>query len=566
MILTKSLLEVQKAISKDKYKKCKEKLKLYLMSNYSTQFIEQSMKLSALNNQIDLKIESSGYNQWEFSIINFDRIEKNYKPDFILLTLSSLLLILGKKDISSHNIYKYLSNLISSLEKKTKATIIFTDLEIFEEEAYFTIDKKNLKNLNKKLQKNFKNKIHFLNYDHFIKYIGFKNWTNKKYLITSKINFNPKYSFTIGNYFFKYINSLKNPPIRHIILDLDNTLWGGVVGDLGHKNVDLNFEQNGLSYLNFQQFILSLKKKGVILSICSKNTENVALEVFKKRKDMILKIQDFSSIKINWKPKSENISEIFRELNITETGTCFIDDSKFEREEVRKRFKKIYIPEMPQETSDWVNYLEFSNKFIYTNTYDRKIDRTNFYKKEEKRKQDKKNFSNINNFLKSLKLKINVKKISTNNERSLELLNKTNQFNFYTNRYNPIQFKNLILGKKYAYNFSLEDKYSDYGEIAVLIAEIDEKNKSSKITDWVMSCRAMSRSVENAIMDHYLKYLKKNKIKICYCDLKITNKNMPVNKLLEKFNFKLITKSKKLKKYTAEIEKIKTFNKFVSFN
>ena len=565
MIKEKSLLDISKELNENKKNKNNFKLKLFIMSNYSTQFLEKSIKLSGLNNNINLEILSPGYNQWEFSIVNFDNIEKKYNPDFILITLSSLLLILGKKDLQAKNIYNHLTYLIGTLLKKTKASIIFTELEIFEEDDFFSIGYNDIKSLNEKLKVNFKNKVHFLNYDYIIKYLGFKNWTSKKFLISSKLNFNPNYSYTLGNFFFRFIHSIKSPTIRHIILDLDNTLWGGIVGDLGYENVDLSYESYGIEFIKFQEFILSLKKKGLILSICSKNTENIALKVFEKRKEMVLKKEDFSCIKINWKPKSENIAEIFKELNITENGTCFIDDSKFEREEVKKKFKDIYIPEMPNEIIDWINYLKFSNNFISHDFSQSKIDRATFYNKEKIRDKDKQKFSNINKYLKSLNLRISVEKIKSSNQRSFELINKTNQFNFYTNRYTPIQFKKKISKHEYAYNFSLKDKYSDYGEIAVLIAEIDKKNQTSKILDFVMSCRAMSRSAENAILEHYFKFLKKNKIKTCLCDLIITDKNNPIHNLLENFNFKLTTKSKKLKKYSAKVDKFKAVNNFIIF-
>ena len=567
MIKEKSLLDISRELRKYKKKNTtNDKLKLFVMSNYSTQFIEDSMRLSALENGANLDINSSGYNQWEFSILNFDNIEKKYKPDFILISLSSLLLIFGKRDLQAKKICNHLINMIELLLKKTEASIIFTELEIFEEDDFLSVGEDAIKEINQKLKNNFKNKIYFLNYDHLIKQIGFKNWSSKRFLISSKLNFNLNYSYTIGDYFFRFIYSIKSPNIRHVILDLDNTLWGGIVGDLGYKKVDLGYEGYGIEFLKFQEFILSLKKKGMILSICSKNTESIALEVFEKRKEMILKKKDFSCMKINWKPKSENIAEIFKELNITEKGTCFIDDSKFEREEVKQKFKDIYIPDMPDENTDWINYLKFSNNFILNNSSNLKIDRSVFYNKEKKREKDKKNFSNIDTYLKSLKLKISPKKISFSNQRSFELINKTNQFNFYTNRYTPVQFKKLLSKNEYAYNFSLKDKHSEYGEIAVLVAKIDKKKNKSKIIDFVMSCRAMSRTVENAILDHYFRFLKKNEINMCVCDLIITEKNKPIYNLLEDFKFNLDKSSKKIKSYSYKLDKGKISNKFVSFD
>ena len=236
-------------------------------------------------------------------------------------------------------------------------------------------------------------------------------------------------------------------------------MWGGVVGDVGYDGVDLNYESTGLQYLNLQRFLLSLNEKGIILSMCSKNTEKIALEVFRKRKEMILKLENFTNYRINWNPKSQNINEIINELNLTPSGTCFIDDSKFERQEVRFRNKEIYVPEMPEDKTQWVEFLLLSNKFIIPSVKEEDKERTNFYKQESKRITLKKGTNNIDQFLKSLKLTMKVKKLTKDNsDRAFDLINKTNQFNLTTKRYEKSNF-NKMLKNNLAYSYSLTDNF-----------------------------------------------------------------------------------------------------------
>ena len=540
------------------------KIKLATLSNYSTQFLNQSIRMSAYQDNTLIEILDAGYNQWEFCILDFEKIEQDFKPDYILVTLTSQLFFYSKNNFSEQNILTYLSDMLSNLCKKTNAKIIFTDLEIFEDSLYNYDDRNKInERINKSLRDKFLGKVLFLNYDHFINYIGHENWFSKKFLINSKLHCNPNYYYTLGDYFYNFISAIKKKRIRHIIVDLDNTLWGGVVGDLGYNNVDLSYESIGLEFLKFQNFLLSLYNKGIILSICSKNNNETALEVFNKRKEMILKIEHFANIKINWQFKSENINLILKELNLTAIGTCFIDDSVFEREEVKHKFPDIYVPNLPEDRTQWLDYLIFSNKFLIPVVKQEDLYRKNFYAEEAKRINEKNSFSNIDNFLESLNLKLRINKIlKDKSDRALELINKTNQFNFLNKQYNHSDF-NLLINENYAFSFALEDKFSNYGEIGVLVATV--KKEKCIIDNWVLSCRAMSKTVENAMLEHLITELKLRNVRQIECVLKKTRHNIPIHNLLEKFNFKILSNSESEKLYISDIDKLDSKNKFIRF-
>jgi len=564
MINKKDLVELENDLTKidvSGFQKI-NKIKIAILSNYSSQFLNQAIKLSAYQDNALVEILDVGYNQWEFSILGFEKIEKDFKPDYILVTLTSQLFFYSKNNFSEQNILLYLSDMLSNLYKKTNAKIIFTDLEIFEDFLYnYTDHNKINETINKSLREKFLGKILFLNYDHFINYIGHENWFSKKFLITSKLHCNPNYYYTLGDYFYNFIAAIKKKRIRHIIVDLDNTLWGGVVGDLGYNNVDLSYESIGLEFLKFQSFLLSLHNRGIILSICSKNNKETVLEVFNKRKEMILKIEHFANVKINWQFKSENINLILQELNLTTIGTCFLDDSVFEREEVKHKFPDIYVPNLPEDRTKWLDYLIFSNKFLIPVVKEDDLFRKKFYAEEAKRITEKNSFSNVDDFLESLNLKLRINKIKKDSsDRALELINKTNQFNFLNKRSNHSDL-NLLINENYAYSFSLEDKFSNYGEIGVLIAIV--KKDKCIIDNWVLSCRAMSKTVENAMLEHLISELKLRSVKQIECVLKKTKHNIPIHNLLEKFNFRIFSNSELEKQYTSEINELDPKNKFI---
>ena len=242
-------------------------------------------------------------------------------------------------------------------------------------------------------------------------------------------------SFISDKIFETISNSLESKKIKLIIVDCDNTLWGGEAGDLEYSEVELGPNSSkGLVFQNFQRRLKLLKNYGYILAICSKNFKENVEKVFKKNQNMILKLNDFSSIKANWKSKNENISEILSELNLRKENSLFIDDNPFEREIVKKNIPGINIFDFPKNLLNLNyqinNYVGFSKNYI-TKT---DINRSKFYSLEKKRNDAKEKFKDIDNWIKSLKITTTFRSIK-NFQRAEELFSRTNQFNTNGIRY-----------------------------------------------------------------------------------------------------------------------------------
>ena len=318
-----------------------------------------------------------------------------------------------------------------------------------------------------------------------------------------------------------------------IICDLDNTLWSGILGDDGIDGISLGGNDAlGEAYLQVQKIIKAYKNRGIILAISSKNYEEIALKAISELPNMILKKDDFATYRINWTDKAKNISEILDELNLLSSSAVFLDDNPSERNRVKESFPEMLIPELPSDISKWPKILNQLNCFdsLYLSNEDKV--RTKIYLEESKRVNDKEKFVSLESWLNSLELKLksqplNKEKIS----RSVQLINKTNQFNLKTRRMSEEEYK--IWSEKNntkILTFHVEDKYGESGLTGLISAEF--KNFGWEIIDFVMSCRVMGKKIEYAMLSEIKNLLGKDKdIKIEYIS---TQKNKPIRDFISK--------------------------------
>lgn len=284
-----------------------------------------------------------------------------------------------------------------------------------------------------------------------------------------------------------------------VILDLDNTVWGGVVGDDGWENIQVGHGLGiGKAFTEFQQWIKKLKNRGIIVCVCSKNDEDKAKEPFEKNHEMVLKLDDIAVFVANWDNKADNIRIIQGILNIGFDSMVFLDDNPFERNMVKENVPGITVPELPEDPGDYLEYLYSLNLFETASYSSADKDRTKQYQVEAKRVSSAKAFTNEADFLKSLNMVSEVKGFDKfNTPRVAQLSQRSNQFNLRTVRYTDADIETLANDPSVIdLSFTLEDKFGDNGLIAVIIMKpLDEK--SLFVDTWFMSCRVLKRGMEN---------------------------------------------------------------------
>ena len=284
-----------------------------------------------------------------------------------------------------------------------------------------------------------------------------------------------------------------------LILDLDNTVWGGVIGDDGLEGIQLGHGLGiGKAFTEFQMWVKKLKQRGIIICVASKNNEETAKEPFEKHPDMVLRLDDIAVFMANWETKVDNIRSIQQILNIGFDSMVFLDDNPFERNMVRENIPGITVPELPEDPGEYLEFLYGENLFETVSYSGLDKDRTKQYQVEAQRISLQKTFANEADFLKSLNMVSEVSGFTKfNTPRVAQLSQRSNQFNLRTVRYTEADVEAMASDKDVIdLSFTLEDKFGDNGLIAVVIMKRQSAD-TLFVDTWFMSCRVLKRGMEN---------------------------------------------------------------------
>ena len=327
------------------------------------------------------------------------------------------------------------------------------------------------------------------------------------------------------------LNAREGKTKKLIILDLDNTLWGGVVGDDGWENLRLGGHDHlGEAFVDFQKKLLKLSKKGILLAICSKNTESIALEAISQHPEMILREEDFSSYRINWNDKAVNIESICEELNIGMQSAIFLDDNINERERIKSSFPEIFVPDLPKDPRMFPSLISSLIEFdLYSFTSEDR-DRKDLYKQRKKENEFRKKelgAVSIEDWLMSLDISVKVESLrEVNLSRTLQLLNKTNQMNLSTRRLTKEELVSWADNENnFLWTFRTSDKFGDSGLTGVVSVSIDKRKAT--IVDFVLSCRVMGKEIENSMLSFVIDFLRPKGVDLLEATLLPTKKNKP---------------------------------------
>ena len=510
-----------------------------LKSEYDQIF--QQIKNIEKNDKIDLLIVGNDFNSFDFEA------EKNIKLYFdqILQQINQLSILKKqnpKLEIIFFNFPKFYSRV------SNYANIYKLDKEI----NYFNLSLKS---------KCDENKIYLFNYNHLISTFGQKNFYSQKNFFLSKSLISENGNDFLSKELSKLVRSIYYIRKKCLVLDLDNTLWGGILGEDGIHGIKVANSFEGEKFLNFQKYIKQLSSIGVILAIASKNNLEDVKECFEKNDQLFLKLKDFSIIKANWSPKYENINQIAKELNIGKDSMVFIDDSKFEREQMKKYNPDISVIETPPDPALYIDAIDETGYFYLNAQLTREdLKKQNQYKIIQKAEALKKTSTNIDDYLKQLDMTLTITKVNKSNfSRCVQMLNKTNQFNFTTKRYTESSFEKYLENKKIkTIVFSLSDKFGDHGITGLLTAKIIKD--ALVIDNFLMSCRILGRRVEDQIIYEAFKIAIKYKLKFLVGYYIKTQKNIQCKNFYVERNF---TKTGN-KKYVMNIKnsKLKKMNFF----
>ena len=374
----------------------------------------------------------------------------------------------------------------------------------------------------------------------------------------------PDYLVSLAREFFQVTSSLYQPMKKVLVLDLDNTLWGGVIGDDGIEKIDIGgVSPRGEAFRDFQSYIKTLKDRGVVLAVCSKNDLDKAQEPFIKHPEMALRLEDFVSFQANWNPKSDNIKLIADELNLGLSSFVFADDNPAEIEIVRKFAPDVTCLLLDGDPSGFTTVLKDSRLFEPRNITNEDFGKTALYQKETERRELETSITDMPTFLKSLEMEAQIRPFNrVDAPRISQLINKSNQFNLTTFRKTEAEVLHLAEDPQFrSFTVRLKDKFGDHGLISVFLGQIEGRILNIEL--WLMSCRVLKRQVEEIFMNEVVAIAKVSNCDRIQGRYIPTAKNGMVKDLLPKFGFSLAKETPSQTEYFLDISSYKAYETFV---
>jgi len=333
---------------------------------------------------------------------------------------------------------------------------------------------------------------------------GIASWYDPVLWHRAKIEIAPPMAPLYGDLVARIVAAQRGRSYKCLVLDLDNTLWGGVIGDDGAEGIVLGQgSSEGEAFIAFQEYAQRLSERGIILAVCSKNDEKIALTPFASHPDMVLKRSSFAAFVANWTDKATNLRAIAAEINIGLDALVFADDNPFERNLVRRELPMVAVPELPEDAAFYAQCIADGGYFESVRMTAEDFSRAGQYQANAEREFARQATSDLPTYLKSLEMQmLAVPFDAVGQARITQLINKTNQFNLTTRRYAERDVEAAMTDKDtVTFQIRLTDKYGDNGMIAVVIAKPSARPGELMIDTWLMSCRVLGRQVEQATLN-----------------------------------------------------------------
>ena len=533
-------------------KKCK---RVAILGGYTTQPIRELMLPALLSEGYWAEVYEGNYNSFETEPLDLNSGLFRFKPDIVVVATGSKHIASfpdsGLDDKIVYNLadceIERLRIRWNAIKAGSNATIIQHNYEppatltLGRLEGRYSWSKTNfVHRLNSKLWECDGKEIRVLDMYQMAVESGRQNWHSPRWYYHSKHGFNPQMVSQYGWALAGLMRAILGKTRKCLALDLDNTLWGGVIGDDGLGGIILgNITPEGEAFSAFGLYLKHLKNQGVILAVNSKNDLAVAESVFRNHEECVLKLEDFSAFVCNWQSKSSNLNRIANSLNIGTESIVFVDDNKAECEEVRYALPEVNVIELSGDPTSFADQIERLHLFAPLDMTAEDLRRQESYKATKEISELKSSPETLSSYLEDLKMRANIRPAKTEEiPRINQLLQKTNQFNLTGKDFQNETLESLLSSNNSVMLVAhLEDRLAIHGLVSVLIGRIEKK--SFWIENWVMSCRVFTRTLEEAIFLSLLDIAKAKKCsEICGQFLR-TEKNDYVSNLYERLGFRL---------------------------
>ncbi len=487
--------------------KARRSARLAVLSSYTTVQFVPLLQIAALRQGIALEIHEGPFGQYQQEVLNPSSVTYAFKPDFLLLAVDE-----RETNLPNHcaqpleAVEKEMArwrSLWQHAEENSTATIIQHNFALSPEDALGHLGSRlagsryrMLQELNRRLAEEAGENVLVLDCDRIAGTFGKERWFDPRYWLLSRQAVALDALPLLARHTAALLAARLGLSRKCLVLDLDNTLWGGTVGEDGVSGLQIGDGPKGEAYLAFQEYLRALKSKGIVLAVCSKNDEAAAKAPFEKHPRMLLRLDDFAAFVANWRPKPENLISISRTLNLGLDSFVFLDDNPAERLAMRRALPAVETPALPDDPALYVRALNRTLLFETAVLTEEDRRRAEQYAARAKADEARASAGSLADFYSSLKMQAIIEPISPEQLlRVVQLLGKTNQFNLTTRRHSLGTVSEFLKDPSCVhFTARLRDCFTDHGLVALLIAFVHGETLS--IDTWLMSCRVIGRTLE----------------------------------------------------------------------
>ena len=499
---------------------CARTIRLALLGDCATQHLGALLRVLLHRNGIDVVLHEAEYDTIEIEAFNPTSALHAFKPEFVVLVNSTEKVKARfydhgeDKSALASQIVDRLASIWEALVAHGAKYVIQSTYVLPHERLFGNYDNKVPTSLYGVLQKinsglieraRTRKDVLVNDVDYLAGYVGRKHWVDEKLWALAKYPCALEFLPVLAQNIVDVVVASLGVGLKCLVLDLDNTLWGGVIGDDGLDGIRIGHLGDGEAFHAMQSFLREMKRRGVLLAVCSKNDAETALRPFREHPDMLLREEDFAVFVANWDNKVDNIRSIQSVLNIDFSAMAFLDDNPFERSLVRRFLPEVVVPELPEDPVGYIKALSELNLFETTTHSEVDRQRTDLYRDQARRDVERLSFSNVADYLRSLEMKANRARFDAFNlPRIAQLIQRSNQFNLTTRRYSEVECQSFMEDPDawFPFSVSLRDKFGDSGLVLVAICRLS--TDAVEIDSFLMSCRVLQRGVEQLAMNTIL--------------------------------------------------------------
>jgi FkbH-like protein len=495
--------------------------RLALLRSFTVEPLVPLLRAAAFASGINLAVQVGHFNAYAQEILKPDSNLYKFEPDAVILAIHAQDLLPDLwycfADLSREGVegtiertrkdfaewvetFRYYSKahlIIHGLEMplRTSAGILDAQGELSQAEAFRRVNE-GMRTLARKHQG-----VYILDYDALIALHGRLRWHDEAKWLTVRLPVAADCLIHLTNEWLRFLHPVTGKVCKALVTDLDNTIWGGIIGEDGMSGIQIGPEHPGAAYQSLQRAMLDLYQRGIILAVCSKNNPSDAMEALENHPGMLLRPHHFAALRVNWNDKAQNLREIASELNIGIDALAFLDDNPVEREWVRSQLP-VAVIDLPQDPMGYAGALRDSPFFERLTLSDEDRERGRYYAEERQRTELKGGTASLEDFYRSLQMEVEIASVTGQTlTRVAQLTQKTNQFNLTTRRYTEQQIAEMTDNADWrVYSLRARDRFGDNGLVGVAIARFD--GDFCEIDSFLMSCRVVGRTVETAFLSH----------------------------------------------------------------